>query len=108
MTTENQSNTTQPIDVESVGQFIELLFAWHEKRVKTLEHLLSIPDGTLVSVNSGEPLTLTGDALKGFQTGLYTALSELGTLPFHATCEECAELKAAANDEPIQQDGKVH
>lgn len=78
--------TTKPetLPVEHIDLFIALLFAWHERKVKMVEHMLDIPAGTEATLNEGEPVKLEGDLLKGFQMGLSLALMELGQLPFAA------------------------
>lgn len=70
--------------VENIDHFIALLFAWHENKIKTLEHMMSIPEGTEVSFSDEPPTMLSGDVLKGYQMGLALALIEVGTLPFMA------------------------
>ena len=80
------AEATQPetLYVENIDQFIALLFAWHENKVKTMEHMLTIPEGTEVSFSDEAPTALSGDVYKGFQIGLSLALLEFGTLPFMA------------------------
>ncbi len=78
--------TTKPetLQVVDIDHFIALLFAWHERKVTILEHMMSIPSGTEAYVNEGETIKLEGDLLKGFKIGLSLALMELGHLPFAA------------------------
>jgi hypothetical protein len=78
--------TTKPetLQVVDIDHFIALLFAWHERKVKLLEHMMVIPSGTEAYVNDGETIKLDGDLLKGFKIGLSLALMELGQLPFAA------------------------
>ena len=70
------------IEIEDLNQFVQILAAWHEQKVKTLAHMLEIPDGTEMAVTGEDPVILTGDMLAGFKAGLELSLMELGTLPF--------------------------
>lgn len=70
------------IEVTDVSHFVELLTEWHTRRVRQLEHLLDIPEGTEASHTEGETIVLKGDALEGFKIGIHSALSHLGELPF--------------------------
>jgi hypothetical protein len=93
----------ETVHVEDMDHFIRLLFAWHEDKVKTLEHMLTIPEGTEVIFNEGEPVTLSGDVHKGFVIGLTLGLMELGHLPFAAEAEDSSDDpadKPSANDQP--------
>ena len=67
--------------IEDMHQFVQLLVAWHSEKVKVLEHMLQVPDGSVMETN-GIKATLTGDLLAGFKAGIELALMELGTLPF--------------------------
>lgn len=84
--------------VESIDQFIALLFAWHENKIKTLEHMLSIPEGTEVAFGDETPTVLSGDVLKGYQMGLGLALIEVGTLPFMAEPVPSDETSATSDE----------
>ena len=77
MTQENQDTLV----IEDMNQFVRLLVAWHSEKVKVLEHMLQVPDGSVMETN-GIKATLTGDLLAGFKAGIELALMELGTLPF--------------------------
>ena len=79
---------TETVPIDDLDHFVTLLADWHTSKVNTVKHMLTIPEGTAVTVDDGEPLQLTGDLLKGFQLGLTVALSELGELPFVAEMEE--------------------
>ncbi len=72
------------IEVENLDQFVQMLAGWHDQKVKTLKHMLEVPDGTEMVVTGASPMTviLAGDMLVGFKAGLELALMELGTLPF--------------------------
>jgi hypothetical protein len=85
------------LHVQDIDHFIALLFAWHKNRVKTLEHMLTVPEGTEVTFNDEGPQILTGDMLKGFVIGLSLGLMELGTLPFAAEMDTTP----ASPDEPV-------
>ena len=67
--------------IEDMNQFVQILVAWHSEKVKVLEHMLQVPDGSVMETN-GIKATLTGDLLAGFKAGIELALMELGTLPF--------------------------
>jgi hypothetical protein len=68
--------------IESMDQFFSILSVWHSHQMQTVNHFMNIPDGTEVTLtNSTDPLILTGDALRGFQAGLSTAMDYFGTLP---------------------------
>lgn len=85
------------IEIEDLTQFVRMLSAWHGQKVKTLEHMLEVPDGTEMVVTGDEPYTaiMTGDTLVGFKAGLQLALMELGTLPFLYETEPEAEAAPA-------------
>lgn len=70
------------VPIESLDQFVGILTRWHAHKVKVLEHMLSVPEGTEMQVDGGEPVPLTGDMMAGFRAGLSLALMELGNLPF--------------------------
>ena len=77
MTQENQDTLV----IEDMNQFVQILVAWHSEKVKVLEHMLQVPDGSVMETN-GIKATLTGDLLAGFKAGIELVLMELGTLPF--------------------------
>lgn len=78
----------ETIEVTSIDHFIAILSSWHGEKVKLLEHMLEVPEGTEVNYNGEGDLPLTGDLRKGFIIGLSLALMELGTLPFGCEYEE--------------------
>lgn len=94
MSEANQQQQQLPatVEINDLNAFVKHLTAWHTQKVKTLEHLMSIPDGTEVSMGDGPAVILTGVTMTAFQAGINTSLIELGTLPF------VAELEA---DEPV-------
>jgi hypothetical protein len=87
----------ETVVVADIDQFIQLLSGWHESKVKTLEHMLSMPEGVEVTFNNEAPQILSGDLHKGFLMGLSLALMELGTLPFGVEIDD----SPAAPDEPV-------
>lgn len=91
------TDQAETLHVQDIDHFIRLLCGWHENKVKTLEHLLTIPEGTEVTFNDEGPQILTGDMLKGFTIGLSLGLMELGTLPFAAEMDTTP----ATPDEPV-------
>lgn len=113
MTEENQQEqpespeavpTSAPdtLEINDLDQFVQILLAWHQDKVKRLEHMLTIPEGVEVMVNEGEAQELSGDLHKGFLIGLTVGLMELGILPF-ATSKEGEEQAPAANDSGATQ-----
>jgi hypothetical protein len=80
MTSSIDSSAT--VEVENLDMFVKLLTQWHETKVKVLEHMLQIPEGTEVEYAESESKPLSGDLHQGFIIGLTVALSELGILPF--------------------------
>jgi hypothetical protein len=76
------------IPVETIDQFAGMVGAWHKRKVSTLEHMLTIPPGTQVSVGDGADQLLEGDLLKGYLLGLTVAISEIRTLPFVVELED--------------------
>lgn len=79
----------EKLHVDSLDDFVKLLAAWHLNKVKVLEHLTKIPEGTEVTIDDDEDdsVTLKGDLLIGFKLGIEVALMELGHLPFQAEYE---------------------
>jgi hypothetical protein len=92
MNQETAANDPQPkietIEISNLDQFVRILAAWHEERVKVLKHMLEVPAGIEVSIDGGPDETLQGDLHRGFLMGLNVALMELGTLPFLAQVDE--------------------
>lgn len=72
--------------VEDLDTFVSILMDWHAAKVKTLEHMVDIPEGSEVTINDGMAKILEGDYRDGFILGLTLSLMELGTLPF--ICEQ--------------------
>lgn len=73
--------------VNDLDQFVQMLSAWHTKKVATLRHMQTIPETAKVSLGDAEPIEMTGPFREGFLLGLSLALSELGELPFVAEME---------------------
>ena len=103
------------VEVQDLDHFIRLLFAWHENKVKTLEHMLEVPEGSEVVYQEGEAIVLEGDVRKGFIIGLTLGLMELGHLPFAAELpddeDDAAKPTAqSANEQPTTDGahGPVH
>lgn len=70
------------IEIQDLNQFVQVLAGWHEKKVKTLQHMLEMPEGVEMVVSGETPVVLAGDLLKGLKAGIEVALMELGELPF--------------------------
>lgn len=85
MTEATQHDT---LEVSDLDQFVKVLTAWHENKVKTLEHMSNLPPGTKMQIGEGKEVDLDGDMLLGFQAGITLALIELGILPFSAEPDE--------------------
>jgi hypothetical protein len=87
----------ETVVIETLDGFVKALQHWHHNKVQVLKHIQTIPEGTEVSLDDGEPQILTGDLLKGMIMGLEVALQEMGELPFEAEVE-------FNSDEPVIQD----
>lgn len=74
--------------VDDLQHFVLLLQDWHTSNVKRLEQLLTIPEGSEVSLDTEEPITLEGEVRQAFVMGVTIALMALGTLPFAAEYED--------------------
>lgn len=90
--------------ITDLNQFVQMLVSWHSQKVKALEHMLQVPDGTEMIIDGGTPAILTGDMLVGFKAGLELALMELGILPFLYETEPEAVAAPAA---PVAQAADV-
>lgn len=84
-----ETTNPQPIEIDDLDQFVKILAAWHASKVKMLNHLIQIPEGTEM-VSGTSSVILQGDVLKGFIAGIEVALMELGKLPFTYELEESA------------------
>jgi hypothetical protein len=81
-----ENPTEDNVLIEDIDQFINITMEWHGNRVAEVEHMLSVPEGTVMELN-GVDIPLTGDMHKGFVAGLTVALMRLGSLPFIAVPE---------------------
>lgn len=81
------------LEIDDLDQFVTILVGWHNEKVKVLEHMLEIPEGTVME-SDGKEAILTGDVLAAFKAGIELTLMELGTLPFAYETEP----PEAAND----------
>jgi hypothetical protein len=70
------------IPVPDLNTFAAILMDWHEAKVKTLEHMQNIPEGSEVSLNDGPAVIMTPEYRAGFAMGITVSLMELGILPF--------------------------
>jgi hypothetical protein len=75
---------TSPLSFEitSVDQMYNLFHEWHQQKVGILNHMLSIPEGTVIEDAEGVKHELTNEYLDGFKSGVEVALIELTNLPF--------------------------
>jgi hypothetical protein len=98
-----ENKQPEAVMIDTLDGFVRALHHWHYNKVQMLKHMQTIPEGTEVSKDEGEPITLTGDVLKGFILGIEVALEEMGELPFEAEVEFTSE-------EPIIKDsaGNTH
>lgn len=94
-----EAKKPETLYVEDIDHFTQILFAWHENKVKVLEHMLQIPQDAQVILNDEEPILMTAEMHAGFLLGITISLMELGQLPFAA---EVDEEVAPATDEPVQ------
>lgn len=104
--TEAQAETATPqavepamVEVNTLDTFINALMAWHSRKVASLKHMGTMPEGIEieVQVDGGEPTKLAGDKLEGFKFGISFTLNELGTLPFAVEMEDDDSDEAVAN-----------
>lgn len=82
MTEATNTETPQLVHIQNLDQFIALISHWHGQKVKVLEHMLTLPEGTAMQINEGNDIVMEGQMLEGFKAGLGLALMELGELPF--------------------------
>ena len=88
-------NPGDTVEVDNLDHFVAILTGWHTSKVKMLQHMTTLPEGTEMESESGTKLVLSGDVLAGFQAGIGLALMELGTLPFAAEPEADSPADAA-------------
>ena len=67
--------------IDAQQNLIPLLLQWHKNKVATLQHMLTLPEGTIATQTNGEKLPLLGEILLGFRLGIELSLIELGELP---------------------------
>lgn len=82
MSDTNSAQAPEILPITDLDQFAGLLTNWHASKVAVLEHMLSIPEGTEMSIDGGDSVPLTGDLLAGLKVGINLCLMELGNLPF--------------------------
>jgi len=78
------------IEIRDLDQFVRTLVSWHSNKVKTLEHMMLIPENSEIEAN-GVITTMDGDYRRGFIDGIDLALIELGKLPFAYEVESYEE-----------------
>ena len=81
MTATAETNQSDTVEVNNLGQVLHLIEHWHGNKVVVLEHMMQIPADTVMEV-AGVETIMKGDFLDGFKAGISLALIELGTLPF--------------------------
>jgi hypothetical protein len=78
-----QQKQAETVGIADLDQFVALLSSWHQNRVAQMKKFLEIPEDTqVISEESSQPVTLTGDVRVGFLIGITTGLAILGELPF--------------------------
>lgn len=82
------SEPNKLVPIPDLDTFIQLISAWHQKQVATIQHLSEVPPGTEVVVEGEAPFKMEGDILKGFQLGINMSMQYLGILPFEAEYED--------------------
>lgn len=95
------------IDIETIEQFAAYVARWHQLKLKSLEHMLAIPEGSEATLNiNGTETTvkLEGAALEGFKAGVQLAMIDIGNLPFVSSVEGEDETPAANDDTATQGD----
>lgn len=98
-----QDKTTTPngvVSITDMDTLVRALLHWHGNKLKVIEHMKSIPEGTEVTVDDGEPMILQGDLLKGFQLGLAYAVSEFNPLPFTFELEDDEPAASGQSEAP--------
>jgi hypothetical protein len=83
----------QLVTINTVGQFAQILAAWHANQCSVVKHLLELPEGAEFKIGDEDQerdLVLTGDTMAGFKFGIEMAMMQLGTLPFVAEVEDPA------------------
>jgi hypothetical protein len=92
--TEQQAADTEMVSVDTVDQFAEYVAHWHAKRMAQLRHFQKMPEGQTVTVTLNgvkSDVVLTGEAYKGFQAGLLTAILQIDSLPFAVTVSDAVD-----------------
>lgn len=87
----------ETLHVTDLDQFVRLLVAWHDTKVRLLKHMEDIPEDAVVEID-GVDHQFTPEMRRGFTLGITVALAELGTLPFAAETEV---EPSASNDEQV-------
>jgi hypothetical protein len=95
----------ETLAVEDTLHFVKLLNGWHGNKIKLLQYMMTIPEGSTVEFGGAPDEVMKGDLLRGFQLGLSLSISELGTLPFIVEMEDedgaaDATATAPAEDSP--------
>lgn len=59
--------------IENMDQLVDFFQKWHSQRVQGLEMIIQADEGTVIQTEDG-PLTLQGDTLQAFRTGVQLCL----------------------------------
>ena len=68
--------------IGSVDLMYKLFHMWHEEKCGVLNHILIIPEGTVIEDSAGISHELTNEYLAGFKSGVEVALIEFKDMPF--------------------------
>jgi hypothetical protein len=71
--------------IESIDQMYSLFHQWHAEKCGVLNHMLNIPEGTVIEDSAGIKHELSNEYLAGFKSGVEVALIELTEMPFTIT-----------------------
>ena len=99
------TNEAGTIEIENLDTFVKLLTRWHSRKVKVLEHFLTLEGGIEMQVGEEESFKLEGDILKGMKAGVNLALMEFGNLPFAYETENAAANEPAVEAAPATNAG---
>ncbi len=87
--------TTETTPINSIQDLAECVMNWHQVKMARLEHLLQIPEGTVMQVDEESSVTLEDVALAAFKAGVMVSICELDELPFGSSESEEEPLPAS-------------
>lgn len=92
--TEQQVEETELVPVNTVDQFAQYIAHWHGGVLERLQHFRSMPEGQTVTVTLNgvqSEVVLTGEAYKGFQAAMLTAILQFDSLPFAVSAVDAVD-----------------